>query len=354
MNWRLCFSSTRGAGALRVGLAIATTCSVLAHVSAVRAEPAASDTEDSFAVQYRKGYDALSEKDFAEARRIFHELWQRYRTSAVAASLSQAEAHLGNRVEAAGLMAFAVAHAGPNDKPAVVERYKQALAELRAQVASLSVDVNEAGAEIRVDGSLIGRSPLAGELFIEPGERAIEARLGADRMTLQNITALAGQHYSLKLQLTPVTTVRARSRSEDETQRGVPAVDAAADRTFLPVYIASGMSALGLGFGIAFSVGERQARQDSGTASLRVGRSGCVDGSALASDCAAARRSLDDQRRYAVLADIGWTVAALGAGAAVAALLWPEPPERAGAGSRWHTAIGVGPDGARFGVTGSF
>jgi hypothetical protein len=173
-------------------------------------------------------------------------------------------------------------------------------------------------------------------------------------MTLQNITALAGQHYALKLQLAPVTTVRASSRSEMQTARGVQANDGATDRNFLPVYIASGMSALGLGFGIAFSVAAEQARQDSRGAALRVGRSGCVDGSALASDCVAARHSLDSQRRYAVLADISWTVAALGAGATVAALLWPEPPERAGANSRWHTAVGVGPDGARFGVTGNF
>ena len=316
--------------------------------------PALAAAEESAdpRVQYRKAYEALNQKRFEEARELLRRLWENSKTYDVAASLSQAEAQLGNRAEAAQLMHFALDRVPPKETRATVERYEQALSDLRQQVASLKVQVSERNAEIRVDGRSVARSPVAHEIFVEPGEHVIEARLPAAQAR-HALTTVAAQTYEISLALAPAPE---RPKSAAPTLKDSEPADASQDspgRSLVPAYVASGVAALGLGFGVAFGLGAQSAKQDSDAAARRVGPHGCVDGSATASDCDTAQRSLSDQRHYAVMANVGWATAAVGLGFAATWLLWPEDEEE-GAAHAVRPQLFIGTSAARIGITGSF
>jgi hypothetical protein len=61
----------------------------------------------------------------------------------------------------------------PADKRTLVEKE---VVELRARVAKLTIDVDREGAEILVDGVLIGRAPLAQPIVVAVGTRTVVAR----------------------------------------------------------------------------------------------------------------------------------------------------------------------------------
>ena len=77
---------------------------------------------------------------------------------------------------AARYLTFAVAHLAPKERPETLTRYRAALRELEAQVGRVQVNVSEEAAEIRIDGNLVGLSPLSSTVFVTPGEHTIEAR----------------------------------------------------------------------------------------------------------------------------------------------------------------------------------
>ncbi len=336
--------------------------SVVVQAQPLFAQAGASTSSESAAAaraQYRKAYEALNQKRWPEARRLLRELWSTTQTHDVASSLSQAEAALGNRAEAAQLLALAIARVPPKDPIGILNKYHAALAELRGQVGSVRITGMDRSAELRVDGNAVQLEPPSKEIFLEPGEHVIEARLDAERGVQRRALAVAGQSQDLSLESSgPAAAAEvsapapAPPPSAEQVDVGVPPVQPEPrGRTLVPVYVASGVAALGLGLGTAFGFGAKNSSADSEAAAKRVGRNGCADGTASPSDCDAARQALRDQRRYSTLANVGWITAALGASVAITWLVWPET-KRSDATAR--ASLAVTPSGAALGVTGAF
>ena len=72
----------------------------------------------------------------------------------------------------------------------------------KSAVALLDVNVDEGGAEIYVDGSLEGVSPLPGPLYVNPGAHSVEARKGGKTRT-QQVNASAGRQFMADLSFAP-------------------------------------------------------------------------------------------------------------------------------------------------------
>ncbi|NMC68555.1 MAG: PEGA domain-containing protein [Myxococcales bacterium] len=83
------------------------------------------------------------------------------------------------------------------------ERVEAAYAEVRSLLGNLSVSVSLDGAEVRVDGRGVGRSPLPGPLELSVGPHVVEAVLDGYRTARQEATVVAGQDAVTVLTLVP-------------------------------------------------------------------------------------------------------------------------------------------------------
>src|SRR6185503_10534547 len=95
----------------------------------------------------------------------------------LAGNLGNVELALGRPRDAAEHLSFCLKNFPATGTAKQLEFIRSRLAEARQKVGALSIQVSEGGAEVLVDGRSIGRSPLADEVFVDPGSRRIEARL---------------------------------------------------------------------------------------------------------------------------------------------------------------------------------
>jgi len=125
---------------------------------------------------YDKGVTAAVQGRWEEARTAFLEAWRLKQHWQIAVNLGQAELNVGKSRDAAEHLSYFLREAtgiGPADR----KHAEEMLAQARAKVGVLWISVNQPGAEIFVDGAVVGKAPLEGEVLVEPGARVVEARL---------------------------------------------------------------------------------------------------------------------------------------------------------------------------------
>ena len=89
----------------------------------------------------------------------------------------------------------------------------QKLDAAKRQIGTLTIHVSADGARVLVDGMEIGRSPLAEDIYVEPGQRTITAELAGHADARALVEARAGSSETLSLTLetlpAPVTPATA-------------------------------------------------------------------------------------------------------------------------------------------------
>jgi hypothetical protein len=103
------------------------------------------------------------------------------------------------------------------------ESAQAGLATARAAVVELQVSVDDTGAEILVDGTLEGISPLADPVFVTPGSHSVEAKKG-DRSATLSVSGRAGEKKEARLTLA-ATAPLAAAPAATKTAEGDPTDD---------------------------------------------------------------------------------------------------------------------------------
>ena len=126
---------------------------------------------------YEEGVKAAKSARWNSAYEEFLAAWKLKQHYQIAANLGRAELKLGKYRDAAEHLAYFLREA-PHVDEAERAAAQAMLDEARAKVVALTILVDRAGAEVLVDGVAIGKAPLGQEVFVEPGRRTVEARLG--------------------------------------------------------------------------------------------------------------------------------------------------------------------------------
>lgn len=126
---------------------------------------------------FKLGKKAYGAGKLQEAHDAYLRAWELKRSHDIASNLANSEAQLGMKREAAEHLSYCVRNFPPTvdeaKRQSTVRRFEQA----RAEVGALMIRVNVRGAEVFVDGRSVGTAPLEAEIYADPGERVIEARL---------------------------------------------------------------------------------------------------------------------------------------------------------------------------------
>jgi hypothetical protein len=147
---------------------------------------------------YNQGSAALLKGRWGEAHANLLAAWSLKKHHQIAGNLGAAEMQLGRYREAAEHLAYYLREA-----PAAKQKERQSaqalLSEARKHIGALTIKVEPAGAEVLVDGAAVGRAPLSGEMFVDPGKRTIEARLEGFKTARATVEVAAGSSREVPL-----------------------------------------------------------------------------------------------------------------------------------------------------------
>jgi hypothetical protein len=159
---------------------------LLAVASATIAVPYA-EAQDKDAViemarrRFQEGVKYFDQKRYEEARAAFLQAYALKRHPAVLLNLAQSEARSGHPAEAARHFATYLRES-PNAAATERADAEKGLASARTKLGRIHVTA-PSGAEVLLDGELMGQSPLPEQLDATPGTHVLEARMGGRNAT---------------------------------------------------------------------------------------------------------------------------------------------------------------------------
>lgn len=167
-------------------------------------EPAApSAHKDRARALVFQAIDAVLANQLPRAEALFRVAWQSEKTYDIAGNLGHVELMNGKPRDAAEHLRFSLEALPPSETSAQRDRVKSRFDEARKLVAALRISVDAPGAEVSVDGVPAGIAPVAGEVFVDPGDRVVTARRAGYDADPVIVTARAGAAYEVTLRHLP-------------------------------------------------------------------------------------------------------------------------------------------------------
>src|SRR6478735_8892764 len=193
---------------VRALLCCSLSCAGLLGTSSSFAAPAGRSADEDATVaiareRFKEGVAFFDQKQYDKARIAFLQAYALKKHPAVLLNLAQSELRCNHEVDAAKHFS-AYLRESTTASDAERQAAEAGLNATKSSVALLDVSVDEAGAEIYVDGSLEGISPLPGALYVSPGAHSVEARKGG-KTKVQQVTTTAGRQYMAELNFAPKT-----------------------------------------------------------------------------------------------------------------------------------------------------
>lgn len=301
------------------------------HSAFADTPPGEAETRDLI----REGFAALDKNDLDAAHAAFSAAWKKKQHFAIAFSLAEVEMRRGRYVEAAQHWQYVLTTI-PGDLTEKRAQAAQHLKECRPHVGALTVQVKPDGSSIYVDGAVVGESPLAREIYVQPGDHELYAEKSGKRSPIRFLRISGGSKLSFELvvpepapppQTSPPTTavpVVGRTLGQERTGSSIrtPAL-------IVGLVLTASAAAVGTVFVLKSNAASRDASAAFDQAVILSDPS--RDPSAVCgfpdrpAACDTAIALLDDKNRFRNIA-IGSFVAsgvfALGTGAML--LLWPK------------------------------
>lgn len=234
---------------------------------------------------YEMGNKLYDEQKWAEAEAAYQSAWNLRKSFDLAGNLGDVEMQLGQYRDAAEHLSYAYDEFPTGGKPEVREALGKRIEEARQQVGVLQIKTNILGARLYVDGKLVGQAPLEKGVFVDVGQRVIEARIDGHDDQLRTIDVTKGSKQEIELKLVPKAS---GGQSSGNTQR------------IAIVAIGAGLTAAGIGTGIGFWVaasGKTTAADDIRSGGLN--RGDCPGTStAVIAKCTSLKTTLSDHDTY--------------------------------------------------------
>ena len=156
---------------------------------------------------FEKGVAAFNDKRFGEAALEFDTAYKLSPASVVLYNIGQVNVLLGRSVEAVEAFEKYLADGAASIPP---ERQAEVRAEIekqRAQIGTVAITTQPIGAEVRVDGRLVGKTPLARPMSVTAGRHTIEAQLPRYTPEARDLDVTGKARIEIELKLKPVLVI---------------------------------------------------------------------------------------------------------------------------------------------------
>jgi tetratricopeptide (TPR) repeat protein len=168
--------------------------------------PAAAESESpkqEAARRFEHAIKLYEEGDYALALAEFERVYELVPDYRVLYNIGQVNLQLGRYARALRTLREYVSRGGselPAERRSAVQTELESLA---ARTASIELEVSPAGAELFIDGTVVGKSPLTEPIVVDVGERTVQARLSGHFPRAQTLTLAGGDRRRVALTLEP-------------------------------------------------------------------------------------------------------------------------------------------------------
>lgn len=281
--------------------------------------------------RYARGLALYGDGEFLLALVEFERAYQLSGNYKVLYNIGQVRIQLGRYAKAKEALEQFLKEGGSTVSSERIQAVNKDLTALAERTASLNVATTEEGADISLDGKVIGTSPLPAPVIVDAGEHNLVVHKSGFYDSAQSLTLAGHDQLELKVELKPIPVSTQITRVETRTSQ----VNSTPPRTAM--WVAWGTTgALAATAGIVGYLGSSKA---SDLASLR-------------NDKTATRDQLDGARNSArtlfAVSDITTGLAVISGGVALY-LTFKHPKEKPPTAG---VAVGIAPNGLR--VSGSF
>lgn len=177
---------------------------ILSLLSAQADEAASADPKTKAQILLSEGTQLFNRGAMAEALDRFKQAYAEYASPKLLFNIGLTSRSLGRSVEAMDALEKFLAEA-TDTPPEMISEAKRAVGELRGMLGNLTIKCSTPGAEVALDGRVIGFAPLPNSLWVMPGNHLIAAQHpGFDRATV-TVEVNAGTVHTLTLTMQRVS-----------------------------------------------------------------------------------------------------------------------------------------------------
>jgi hypothetical protein len=269
----------------------------------------ADDARAAAHAHFDKGLAATNAQRFGEAAEEFQKAYDLWPDFKVLYNIGRVRVALGQSVEVVDAFEAYLAQGGDELTPERKDEVRREIDEQRARIATITVLASADGADVRIDGRLVGRSPLAKPVRVAAGKHAIEALLPGQPAQLQDVDVPGAATMEVVFKFPPKVELAAPVASTVAAGALLVPVDGPRDpgrgRRLLG-YVVSGAGLVAVVIGTALAFDGVFADNDARANALAATDSTRYDQARLAHDDARTRNEL------------GWTMVGIGGAAFVA------------------------------------
>lgn len=172
------------------------------------AQPAPKgDVQTDRARELHKQADELfSKRQFDKARAAYLAAWALKKHWQIAASLGDTELRLGLHRDAAEHLTAMIAMYPPEEDKQTLSDAKAMLEKAKAKIGTVTLTSNVEGADVSVNGTVIGKTPLRDPIYLDPGSHNIEVKKVGFISKSQAVVSGAGKAERIDVTLEPENT----------------------------------------------------------------------------------------------------------------------------------------------------
>jgi hypothetical protein len=318
---------------------------------------APADRDEEARQLYAQGIQARKAKQWEKAREAFLEALKLKSHPQIIANLGHAELLSGRYRDAAEHLSLALRQ-GQIFSEQDRREIEKMLEAAKAQIGTVTIQVNVDGARVVVDALEVGISPLAAPVPIEPGSRTFKVMKNGFMGASQVVEVAAGSAPVVELKLTPSPTLSDHGSGLPMPVDGtMPDGSTAPEkRSIVPAIVAGGLAVGAAAVGVGFFVASNAKLEDALALDKVIvdqDHQRCVGPRPIDKQCSeldSITRSGDTFHNIAVGAFVGAGIVVAGG---LTYLLWPAPKVKK-SGVHVHAAPVVGTSQGGLIIKGAF
>lgn len=166
----------------------------------VSARAQADKQDDEARMQFERGVELFDQGKFEQAAIAFERAYELKPSYRILFNIAQSENELGHYAAALKAYVRYLADGGDEVSEDRVKQVKREIERLNTLVGMILIECPHEGAKVKVDKEVVGRTPLAGPIFVDIGKHEIQIKKGNEELLEEVVKVAGGERVRIKVE----------------------------------------------------------------------------------------------------------------------------------------------------------